>query len=1274
MKLFNRLWMSLVLLTVAGAALGQAIDLDSFDQYKWDKASVLKEAATVGVDEYPNADTIMICDRSVDYYQPDATYVTWMDMYEKVLTEKGKRDNQTVTLPFNETYSTWEVRTLEIIKPDGTEVPVDVAAQSKEMVDRSQMSMNIYDPAQKILQIGLPGLEIGDVIHSVIVRKNHKPRAKGIWCGFQVFESNSPIRNYVYEVHEPKELPLQRGEIKDSIEGTVTFTTRQENGRKVYRWDVKNVPQIFEEPAMPEYYNVTQRLLLSTAPDWKAVSKWYYDLCEPYLTPTDDMKAKVAELVKDCGSRQEKIEAIFKFVSQEIRYLGIIPEGEDEAPGYQPHHVYQTFDNRHGVCRDKAALLVTMLRLADLEAFPVLINNGPKKDMEVPQPYFNHAITAVLNPDGSYILMDSTDENTKELFPAYLCDKSYLVARPDGETLLTSPIVPAMENLMRVNTTGKITAQGDLEAQCSLRFDGINDNAYRGFFARSAPEQRRQFFESVIKAVVAGATLSDCQIRPADMLDTSAPLEVDLSFSAEDVLVGQGDTIMMPTISMDRSVGMANFVLRSAGLEKRRFPMKTDYACGVQQTLEIDVDPAIGQALSMPAYDSINDEIISLDRKFEFKDGKLIGSGTFLIKVTEVDSEQYLTLKQHLRTMEYNNRKMAIFSRPSDDAVADVVFENIERVYVLTDASHWTETVTVKKQVKTYNGMKDHAELKLNYNEGWETVEVLSAKVTTGETVKEITKDEINLMDAGWVASAPRYPASKTLVASVPGVEIGSVIEYQYRRTVTGKPFFTMSQIFASQDPLKRKVVTVQMPKTLEHRLLVDDNGVMEADVEGQTVIAQGKKVDVDTLMYVFSAENLEMIPREDSMPPVDSFVPSVKLTTGDWSDYARDMKKKLTKAVSGQKQASEKAKALAADVKGRGEKAIVIRDFVARNIRGVGPGAGAMTDEAITAADTTLADGYGNSTDRAILLYAMCKAAKLKPEFVLACYTSRVETLRQMQLEYSGASLFGTVLVRVKIGGDDFYLNDSHQYDHLGVTGFDDCPVMELANGKITELDIADELESRSYQEYDIKITADGDAAFKVSSRIQGGSFGDRKRMFAEMPPEKRGRYVQQLVASIAQSATLTEPLTTEFDAYPGIERFAVTVDKYAVCDGDSIYFDVPNALSVLGLRTDEHETPYYITGPVEAEVRIRIDLPEGYGQVLMAPESRVWQLPNGAGTLTTEVSRDDAGDMTIVQTVILDDAVVDPENYDELMEINRQISHKNMEMILVKKAAAAH
>ena len=199
------------------------------------------------------------------------------------------------------------------------------------------------------------------------------------------------------------------------------------------------------------------------------------------------MKATVAELTQGLTDRRKKIEALFKFVSQKVRYMGITLE--KEAPGYEPHDVRITFDNKYGVCRDKAALLVEMLRLAEIEAFPVLIEVGPKKDADVPQPYFNHAIVAAREPDGSYLLMDPTDENTRELLPAYLSNDSYLVATPEGETLKTSPITPATENLMRIETTATLNAAGDLTAESVLHFDGYQRQRVPRLFL--APASRR---------------------------------------------------------------------------------------------------------------------------------------------------------------------------------------------------------------------------------------------------------------------------------------------------------------------------------------------------------------------------------------------------------------------------------------------------------------------------------------------------------------------------------------------------------------------------------------------------------------------------------------------------------------------------------------------------------------------------------------------------------------------------------------------------------------
>lgn len=127
---------------------------------------------------------------------------------------------------------------------------------------------------------------------------------------------------------------------------------------------------------------------------------------------------------------------------------------ETEAPGYEPHDVSLTFNQRYGVCRDKAALLVSMLELAGLKAYPVLFMAGYPKDDEVPNNYFNHAIVAVEDTPGHYILMDPTYETTAELLPSTMANMSYLVARPQGDVLRRSPLVPTANNLLRIQNRG----------------------------------------------------------------------------------------------------------------------------------------------------------------------------------------------------------------------------------------------------------------------------------------------------------------------------------------------------------------------------------------------------------------------------------------------------------------------------------------------------------------------------------------------------------------------------------------------------------------------------------------------------------------------------------------------------------------------------------------------------------------------------------------------------------------------------------------------------
>jgi transglutaminase-like putative cysteine protease len=462
-----------------------------------DKAAVLEKASEVTRDKYPDADVAMVDQHMWVKYNPDGTYEEWFEQYIKVLTEKGKRRYRTLTSSFTVPYNTTKFKLVEVISPDGTSHAVDVEKNSSVMVDPTQMASNIYDPNDKVLQVSISELEIGDIVHVITYDDFFKTRMAHQWSDFIPLEGTDPIVGFRVTVIAPKTKPLRSIALKDEIPGTVSYLKTVEDSHIVYQWVARDVPMAFAEPEMPPLYTQAQRLLVSTISDWKTISRWYWNLSRPHLDKTSpEMLKTVRKLTGGKKGQQERIESIFFWVSQKVRYLGIT--AETEAPGYEPHPVSMTFERRAGVCSDKAGLLVAMVRLAGFDAYQVLTMNGPKKDPEVPQPFFNHAIACVKMRDGSYLLMDPTNENTKDLFPAYLNNQSYVVATPKGETLLTSPITPAEKNLLRAVTSGKLDGTGMLRGTTTIAFNGINDNAYRGYFSRISEAERKLFFERIL--------------------------------------------------------------------------------------------------------------------------------------------------------------------------------------------------------------------------------------------------------------------------------------------------------------------------------------------------------------------------------------------------------------------------------------------------------------------------------------------------------------------------------------------------------------------------------------------------------------------------------------------------------------------------------------------------------------------------------------------------------------------------------------------------------
>ena len=1226
--------------------------------------ALLNTAAPVSLQQYPDADMVLLEDITRLEYQNNGSYSYTDDVAYKILTEKGRQKKTTVTLGYDAAYGHTGFTLAEVIKPNGSVVVIDLEAQIRESIDSSQMDANIYDPNNKSVRLSVPDLELGDILHYVFRGERTKTVVPNSWSDLFLFEDTAPILHAYCQIDAPKKRPLTRIELKDPVGDTVTYRKeKRPDGGTRHIWEARNVPQMFPEPQMPQSYTVSQRILLSTLRDWESLSKWYWNLSKPRLDAVNDaMKDKVNELTAGLTDPQKKIEAIFRFVSQDIRYMGITVE--DEAPGYEPHDVSLTFDNRYGVCRDKAALLVAMLRLAGLDAYPVLIYVGPKKDPDVPQPWFNHAITAVRNEDGSWQLMDSTNENTRDLLPAYLCNRSYLVAHPDGDPLRTSPVIPPEDNMLTIQVNAALEDNNVISGDIALSFEGINDTAYRGRLARLKAEERIPYFESRLKSALGAATMTRLEVFPTDVRDTTVPLSAKIGFELKNALTGTDETALLRTPTLINHFGLfGSLIGNGIGLDKREFPLLTQVTCGVSETVRLDLSAGSLRPAILPSYETIDTPQLLIRRKTAETNGVLLAKADLRLRTVEFSPEEYLQLKANLKTSERNARKQVILKPGGFPEQADFATLDEHIYYALYDIHNVAKIHTMKQKVLTYAGKKALSDIKIRFNSGYEQVALKYAKVTSPDgTVHEINPDkEVNIMDARWTSSAPRYPADKILVASLPGVEIGSVIEYQVVSSRENIPFFSTLETFDSYNPIVKKTVQIEMPYTTKLEIRNMALGTIQ-----RRTYHHGENT-----VHEWTVENRPMIRKEDHPSPQWILKPTLLLSTEQPEDYADTVHKELERAAKRTRAIKDKTNELLNGVKGRMNKMDEIRKFVDRSIRLAGPGLSTLPLSAITPAEQTLTEGYGNSTDRAVLLYALLDAAKLKPRFILASRLPRIGDMSRELRDTFQRRPFDTPLVAVEDDDILYYLNDSSRYASAGTLVHDRRPALDLKTGKFLfpESTTSNTVETA----FAIELEENGDLSLVKQQLFLGTSFAWFHKRFAEFTPEEFRREQQAQLSALSQSAEADETMLTSFDEEPGMLQLAATLKGYAVRDGDYMYLTLPETLgNLLNIKTEQRHRPFYIANPIDRTINYEISLPKGWKAVLL-PDAFRTELPGDGGVVEVSARKQERH-LMITQTARIRPALVPVDEYGRLLSLNDQLTRPSARTILLKKTKEVH
>ncbi len=534
-----------------------------------------------------NADAVVVLLETDVTVHPDGIGEASTCRVVKVLREGGIRGQSVQRFGYDPTTNAMEIKAVRVYRADGRveEVATTTAA------DQPEPQWGIYWGSRQMM-IEVPRLNVGDAVETRTVKtgfnvayladanggdapkgggpsadRSLQPPMPGHWYDEVSFSSGLPVIEQRYIVRVPKDKPLQYEVYHGEVRSSVTL----DSVHVVYTFEKKDIVPFQGEPNMVSQTDVACKVVLATLPDWESKSRWFHEKNEPSFEITDEIRAKAAEVVAGLKSDEEKITALNHWVAENIRYIGT---SRGACEGYTTHPAQETLRDRGGVCKDKAGLLVAMLRATGFESYIVMTEAGAEV-MPVPADQFNHAVTSIRQPDGSFRLLDPTwMPKSRENWSSAEQLQHVVYGTPEGQPLSRSPYSGPENNTITWQGKTVLAYDGTLSGDMTLTTTGVPETNLRRSAARYNDADRRTVVEEGAARLGAATDVKDWKITGP--VDFSGPMTVQCKMESPAYAPGDESQRYVALPMMRAAWGdiVAGDVWGTDGPETRKHPLR----------------------------------------------------------------------------------------------------------------------------------------------------------------------------------------------------------------------------------------------------------------------------------------------------------------------------------------------------------------------------------------------------------------------------------------------------------------------------------------------------------------------------------------------------------------------------------------------------------------------------------------------------------------------------------------------------------------------------
>jgi tetratricopeptide (TPR) repeat protein/transglutaminase-like putative cysteine protease len=461
-------------------------------------------------------------------FENDGTGEQVLAVRVHVQSDAGAQQLHELVFRYDSANQQMDVRFVRVHKADGTAVNGALDAVTEVTAPTVRDAAAYVDYKEK--HIAVPPLVPGDTLEYEIATRLVSPFAPGEFWYAHTFLNSAIVRDERLEIS----LPDTRKVILKST-ASFPYETKHANGRFIYDWQHANLAVSERDSSKNQTGQPKSKspdVQLTTFANWEAVAHWYAKLQQGRSEPSPEIRAKTEELIRGRTETLAKAQAIYDFVSTNIRNVEL-PLGQD---GWQPHSAAEVLSNQYGDSADEHILLTAMLKAAGISSDAVLIPYTRKLDRSVPSPaQFDHVITA-LPLDTGPIWMDSTTEVAPfRLLASPLRNKFALLVATDGAgKLVETPSDPPFVSTQDVDIDGHVTDLGKLVARAHYEMRGDTELVLRLAFHRTPQAQWNDLGQTILS--LDGIRGEVTSVKPGDPMATHNPFELEIEFTESNFL------------------------------------------------------------------------------------------------------------------------------------------------------------------------------------------------------------------------------------------------------------------------------------------------------------------------------------------------------------------------------------------------------------------------------------------------------------------------------------------------------------------------------------------------------------------------------------------------------------------------------------------------------------------------------------------------------------------------------------------------------------------